>query len=75
LYLNRPEDIRFTAIRYTDLNLEVDMNTRDAQLIHQYVTILKTQGTFKSVSYAKYEQDTQSGRFTTSLTLQLKEVE
>lgn len=75
LYLNRPEDIRFTAIRYTDLNLEVDMNTRDAQLIHQYVSILKNQGTFKSVSYAKYEQDTQSGRFTTSLTLQLKEVE
>lgn len=73
LYLNRPEDIRFSAIRYTDLSLEVDLNTSDVQLINQYVSILKTQASYKSVSYVKYEQDTQSGRYTTSLSLQLKE--
>lgn len=75
LYLNRPEDIRFNAIRYTDLNLEIDLNTRDVQLIHQYVSSLKAQGSFKSVSYATYEQDVQSGVYHTSLSLQLKEVE
>lgn len=75
LYLNRPDDINFSAIRYTDLNLEVDLGTSDVQLINQYVSILKAQNSFKSVSYVKYEQDAQSGRFTTSLLLQLKEVE
>ena len=74
LYVNRPANISFSEIRYQDLVLEVDMNTDDVQLIYQYVAILKAQDSFKSVVYSKYEQDTQSGRYNTSLTLQLKEV-
>lgn len=73
LYLNRPENINFSAIRYTDLTLEVDLSTTDVLLINQYVSILKAQDRFKSVTYVKYEQDAQSGRYNTSLTLQLKE--
>lgn len=69
------EAISIKAIRYSSNLIEIDIETLDSSLIYQYVILLRNENYFNDIVYSKYERNTQSGVYKSTISLSIKELE
>lgn len=75
LYEVKPIDISIKMISYNANTLEIDIETLDSSLIHQYIIELKTRSYYKDIEYSTYSRDETSGIYSSTIYLRLKELE